>query len=434
MVQAEQIGSSFRDPSGCLYKENGVLFRKINACYLPQYKMLKDSGLYKRLVDDGLLISHKDMGDGVIKPDVIPFISYPYEWCFSQLRSAGLLTLRIQELAMEYGMTLKDASAYNIQFIKGKPIFIDTLSFEKYEKGEAWVAYGQFCRHFLAPLALVAYKDVRLGQLLRVYLDGVPLDLASKLLPLRAKLNIGILSHICVHSRAVAKSVKDYNLSLYSLLGIIESLEGTIKSLHWKSGNGWGKYQTTTSYSEIGAQSKRFIVGYLIGKIDSNKVWDFGANNGEYSVLNSGNIVAFDKDYACVEACHRNYKDKLLPLVLDLTNPSPAIGWMNSERLEVWDRGTPDLIMALALLHHLIIGNNLPMNKIVELFAHTKRYLIIEFIPKEDKQVQSMLSSRDDIFNYDQLSFESEFRKEFKILDKVTIADSLRSIYLMEKK
>ena len=140
-----------------------------------------------------------------MQPEIIPFISYAYEWSFSQLQDAALATLAIEKKALEHGMSLKDASAYNIQFRGSRPVLIDTLSFERYREGEPWVAYRQFCQHFLAPLALMSHTDVRLGQLLRVYIDGVPLDLASRLLPGKTKLSLGLATHIHLHAQAQRK-------------------------------------------------------------------------------------------------------------------------------------------------------------------------------------------------------------------------------------
>ena len=203
--------ASFRDPSGFLFTRDGVLYRQVNQVYAEDYRKLMDSGLYAKLVKAGLLIPHtevdiepanKKLAFKVLCPEYVPFISYPYEWSFGQLKDAALATLSIQKRALKAGMVLKDASAYNIQFQRGKPTLIDTLSFEIYQEGEPWVAYRQFCQHFLAPLALMAYQDVRLSQLLRVYIDGIPLDLASELLPARTRWNLGLATHIHLHARA----------------------------------------------------------------------------------------------------------------------------------------------------------------------------------------------------------------------------------------
>ncbi|MEI7526409.1 MAG: hypothetical protein WCJ95_18825, partial [Mariniphaga sp.] len=186
------LSSSFRDPSGFLFYEEGKLLRQVNGCYKEDYDLLMGSGLYTRLVEKNLLIPHQELTGHqglngstykVIEPEKVGFISYPYEWSFSQLKDAAFATLEIQKIALQYGMTLKDATAYNVQFHKGRPVFIDTLSFEIYQEGKPWQAYKQFCQHFLAPLALMGYTDIRLNQLLKLYIDGIPLDLTSRLLP-----------------------------------------------------------------------------------------------------------------------------------------------------------------------------------------------------------------------------------------------------------
>ena len=205
--------SSFRDPSGFLFYSDKTLYRQINQSYKDDYEHLMTSGLYEKLVESHLLVPHetsdvvapiynKDKFYKIIKPSIIPFVSYPYEWSFSQLKQAALATLEIQSIAMDFGMTLKDSSAYNIQFNGCKPVLIDTLSFEMYKEGDIWKAYKQFCSHFLAPLALMAHKDIRLSQLLRNYVDGIPLDMASALLPTKMFLSYSLLAHIHAHAKS----------------------------------------------------------------------------------------------------------------------------------------------------------------------------------------------------------------------------------------
>ena len=235
---------SFRDPNGFVFRKDGVIYRQVNASYADYYDLLMDSGLYQRLTDKGRLIPHAEEDIGlaqgknaykIIRPEPVTFISYPYEWSFSQLRDAALLTLRIQREALKKGMILKDASAYNVQFIDGKPVFIDTLSFERYEKGQIWVAYRQFCQHFLAPLVLAHYKDIRFIGLSRLYIDGIPLDLAASLLPRRSWLKMGVALHIHMHSRAQKRyadsastaQTQARKLSRKSLDNIVNSLFDT---------------------------------------------------------------------------------------------------------------------------------------------------------------------------------------------------------------
>ena len=179
-----KLTSSFRDPSGFMFHQDGVLYRQVNQSYQEDYDLLMESGLYQHLSSARALISHEEcsldiapvpgLAYKVLKPEPIPFVSYPYEWCFDQLKDAAVLTLSIARRALQYGMILKDASAFNVQFKNGRPIFIDTLSFERYLPGAPWIAYKQFCQHFLAPLALMAKKDIRLAQLMRLYINGIP--------------------------------------------------------------------------------------------------------------------------------------------------------------------------------------------------------------------------------------------------------------------
>jgi len=453
-VAASRIPSSFRDPSGFLFKEDGTLYRQINRVYREHYEHLIESGLYKRLVEEKLLISHEEISKEqngafkIIKPDIIPFISYPYEWCFGQLKDAALTTLNIQKIALEYGMSLKDASAYNIQFLNGKPILIDTLSFEKYVEGEPWVAYRQFCQHFLAPLALMALTDARLNQLARVYIDGIPLDMASRLLLLKSWVKFSLLSHIHFHAKSQKHfadkqvNVKLRKLSKVSLLGIIDNLENAIKALHWRpEETEWADYYDYTNYSSTSFEHKKSIISNYLERINPKTVWDLGANTGIFSRIASKKAIptlSFDIDPAAVEKnyieCRKHGETNILPLLLDLTNPSPSIGWANEERASLVERGPADMVFALALIHHLAISNNLPFDKIASFLSKICRFLVIEFVPKNDSQVQRLLRSREDIFtDYDQEHFESALSNYFLILDYIKIEHSERTLYLMEK-
>ncbi len=254
--------SSFRDPSGFIFYDADVLYRQINKSYKEKYDQLMSSGLYEKLIESNYLLSHEEIDKPqydnsvykIIRPEQISFISYPYEWSFTQLKQAALTTLEIQKIAMKYDMTLKDCSAYNIQFQNGKPILIDTLSFEKYEEGQPWKAYRQFCQHFLAPLALMSHTDIRLNQLLRIYIDGIPLDLAKKLLPTRTLTMFSLLSHIHIHAKSQKHyedkdiKIKERKIGRRSFMGIVESLHSGVKKL---KGSGdkteWGNYYSDTN-------------------------------------------------------------------------------------------------------------------------------------------------------------------------------------------
>lgn len=455
------LPASFRDPSGFIFRQDGRLYRQVNQSYQTDYDYLLSSGLYQQLTEAGLLVSHEEVSLDlaqsagayrVIQPEEIPFISYPYEWCFSQLKAATLTTLTIQQRALKQNMTLKDASAYNIQFHHGKPIFIDSLSFETYVEGRPWTPYRQFCQHFLAPLALMSYRDVRLSQLLRVYLDGVPLDLAARLLPRRSYLKLGLLLHLHLHARGQQRfdsskteqpNTSARQLTRQALVNLVDNLIETVNSLTWQPAGSdwnWTDYYQGDSYSAAGFDDKKRIVQDFIQRVQPGITWDVGANTGVFSRLASQSnsfTVAWDVDPGAVELNYRRVVEQaetgLLPLVLDLTNPSPGLGWANQERDSFATRGKPDLVMTLALIHHLAISNNVPFEHIARLFAQLGQWLIIEFVPKSDKKVQQLLASRQDIFTqYTQSDFETVFGRTFDILDIQPIVDSQRVMYLMK--
>ncbi len=461
---SEVVAGSFRDPSGFVFRRNGVFYRQVNESYKEDYERLMGSGLYEELTDKDLLIPHEEVdlappvpGEAykVIKPRKVQFISYPYEWCFSQFKDAALTTLKIQEIALEFGMSLKDSSSFNIQFQRNQPVFIDTLSFEEYREGQPWVAYRQFCQHFLAPLAIMSYTDIRLNQLLRVYLDGIPLDMASSLLPLGSRFRFTLLSHIHLHARSQehfsdrVKAVKQVNkdgkkMSRTALLGLIDSLESAIKRLTWKSRDTlWSDYYGGSSnYSSQALEHKKEIVGNYLEEVGPEEVWDLGANVGLFSRISSRKgirTISFDFDPGCVESnylkCKEDGSGNTLPLLLDLTNPTPDVGWGSKERMSIMERGPTDAALALALVHHLAISNNTPFPKIADFLNQICSYLIVEFIPKGDEQVQKLLASREDVFaDYSQDNFLKSFERKFSIMASEGVKDSGRTIYLMESR
>lgn len=451
---------SFRDPSGFIFHYKGELYRQVNTIYKGDYELLSRSGLYQELIDNNLLIKHVEVSKTykgpktkdcfrIIKPELVDFVSYPYEWSFSMLKDAALLTLKIQKLALARDLSLKDANAYNIQFHKGMPILIDTLSFEKYNPGEPWMAYKQFCQHFLAPLSLMAYGDVRMGLALREYIDGIPLDLATRLLPRKTKLKLGLFLHVHTHAKAQTKhqssgeTAKSQKISKQALLGIINSLERSVKNLSWEPKNTqWGEYYSFTNYQKQAFKRKNEMVEKYVKSVRPKTVWDLGANTGVFSKIaarTAKSVVAFDIDPAAVEKNYQDIKKKettnLLPLVQDLTNPSPGLGWAGSERDSLATRGPVDLVMALALIHHLRIGNNVPLDMIAKFFASLGDSLVIEFVPKADSQVQKLLASREDIFaDYDQAGFEKAFNNYYRIVRHEPIKGTKRTLYLMRTK
>ncbi len=456
------VSGSFRDPSGHLFLHEGRIHRRVNPVYRCHYEAMMASGFYEAVVGDGSLIRHEEVEPAaipghedayrILRPEVIPFVSYPYEWSFSQLKDAALLTLSLQRRALEFDLSLKDASAYNVQFREGRPVFIDTLSFERYPEGRPWVAYRQFCMHFLAPLALISYRHPGLGKLLRASLEGIPLDLASRVLPLRTRLRPGLLTHIHLHARsqrvhgksaASADVARTSRVSRIGLQGIVESLEMAVRKIGWEPvGTEWGDYYEDTNYSSEAEAHKQELVSGWIDQLCPTTVWDLGANTGRFGRIASQRgifTVAWDADPAAVEKCYRDARaagdGAMLPLIVDLMNPTPPLGWAGSERMSLSERGPAHVALALALVHHLAIGNNVPLDRIAEYLGSLCRFLIVEFVPKTDSQVARLLRTREDVFpDYTVTGFEAAFASRFTVRDRLPIRDSERLLFCLERR
>ncbi len=467
---------SLRDPSGCVFTVGDTIYRALRDDYEPSYEMLMQSGLYDKLVYQGLLIPHVEVDDKleivaradqakvaprtvsqdnwlrsrIIMPERVEFISYPYEWCFSQLKAAALATLRAERFSLEFNMSLKDASAYNIQFHKGRALLIDTGSFEHYREGKPWVAYSQFIRHFLAPLTLMAKCSPEMNKLALSYTDGIPIELACELLPWHTWLNPSLAVHLLGNKMARKasqdkKAATEANIRMpkENLIALLDDLESLIDRLTLKSKRStWSHYYQDNSYSSEAASSKEKLVSDWVDELNPKSVWDIGANNGYFSKLCADKNIftmSLDADIRCVEDnfCNAQAENQnnLMPLVLDLTVPTPSAGWSNKERLGLASRGPAELILALALVHHLAIAQNIPLKEVAAYFAELGQNLIIEFVPKDDVQVQRLLALRDDVFDkYDQRCFEEYFSRSFDIVKKQNISDSGRVLYLMQVK
>ena len=457
-MTGSRLGSSFRDPSGFVFVADGTVFRQVNDRYATHYDLLMQSGLYNALVGRRWLIPHEETAGSeagvyrTLRPERVPYISYPYEWCFSQLKDAALLTLDIQILSLSFGMFLKDASAYNVQFIGARPVFIDTLSFSTYEEGSPWIAYRQFCEHFLGPLAVMAHRDVRLRHLLIRYIDGMPLSLVAGLLPLRTRLKYGLLAHIHVHARSQQRHRDDASgletvqipkLPRMRLLALMESLRSTVTGLSLPSERTeWSEYYDETNYSADAMSAKETLVKRLVEETVSpaDTIHDLGANTGRFSRLVAGPhryVVSHDIDELAVERNYTETKEAgmpVLPLVLDLANPSPAIGWALEERSSALERISGGAVLALALVHHLAISNNVPLPYLASFFGRVAKTLIIEFVPKEDSQVRRLLATREDVFpDYSEANYEAEFSKLFEITQRHQVPGTVRTLYAMRR-
>ncbi len=434
-------GASYRDPSGFVFHRQGRVYRQVNSVYSGEYDHLLSSGLYDDLTDSGLLVRHEEVdlefaaepgAYRVLAPEELPFISYPHEWCFGQLKDAALLTLDVQSRALDRGMILKDASAFNVQFRDGRPVFIDTLSLASYRKGQPWVAYRQFCEHFLAPLALISRVDARLGRLQHPFLDGIPLELASRMLPVRTRFRPSLLLHLHLHARSIVRfgrreirgSRWDRPIARKSTVGLVRSLREAVESLAWNPAKTeWADYDSDLDSTDEYRQAKENFVRLVLQEVRPATVWDLGANTGRFSRLAAragARVIAMDSDPGAVELHYRRLRTEggltVDPLLVDLLNPTPDSGWAYDEVRSLERRGPADLVMALALVHHLAIGRNVPLGHIADWLSRIARTLIVEFVPKDDRQAQKLLVSREDVFStYDRARFEEAFCGSFEL-------------------
>ena len=453
--------ASWRDPFGFIYSRDGVLLRQVNDAGAVEWDAFIASGLDSRLRDQGRLIGYEAEGvdlaaeperaHAVLRPDLVPFVSYPYEWTFGQLRAAALLTLQLQAEAMASGFELRDASAYNVQFVDGRPIFIDHLSFRRARAGAPWIAYRQFCEHFLAPLALMAHRDVRLGRLLRDSLDGIPLDLAAALLPRRTMLSLGLGTHIHLHARAQRRHAADTNavakageraMSPTRQAALLDSLMRVVAGLSWAPrGTEWADYGVRSSYEEPAAARKDEIVAAMAEAAAPAVVWDIGANAGRYSAIAARvarRVVALDIDPAASEQHWRSIVERgetrILPLLQDIADPSPGLGWDARERRSIFERAEDATLLALALIHHLAIGRNVPLAMLSTTFARLGSQLIIEWVPKGDPMVDRLLATREDIFpEYDEAGFRAAFERDWVIVDRLPVDGTLRVVFRLRR-
>ena len=463
---------SYRDPAGFVFRSGNVYYRQVNRVYAQHYEQLFQSDLYTALTAGGWLIPHTEVPDNcrgdltggpwaevykILLPRQLPFISYPSEWSPGQLKDAALLTLRIMRTAMDHGMILKDASPMNIQFADGRPLFIDTLSFEKYAPSLPWVAYRQFCENFLFPLYLHHYLSTGTGVLLNAWPEGISAEITARLLPARSRLRLGVWLHVLLQSkvqrRTTAETQENPNrtgrdrqpsFSRDKLKNLVRNLEEIVTGIQTRmdSSSAWNNYYVSTILSQEYLVAKERIFRDLIADLTFDSALDLGANDGHFSMIlaeKKALVIAADADWQCIERLYFNTGQKgitnILPLCVDLANPTAATGFDNKERSSFSSRASSGLVAALALVHHLAIGRNIPLDKIASSFAAlTKVYLVIEFVPVEDPKVRELLRYREHFHKeYDVPSFEGHFTKYFAIEKKMTVPGTERILYLMKK-
>lgn len=457
MTELKKHPASFRDPSGFVYHNEGVLYRFVSRSIEQEWKHFLSCGLYEKLVSKKILLPFSELNENhwnapdwliTLEPQPVSFLNYAWEWSFSQLKDAALTTLEICQTALQHQMILKDATHLNIQFVDGKPQWIDSLSFDFYKEGEPWVAYQQFCECFLNPLLIAAYQPMETHRLLLSYPSGIPACVTAPLLPWTTKLHTGILLHVHLQAKVSKQkkqvsTPKTHSLSKKGLQHILQSLESVIRKLYPRNtpSSNWNSYYEEGILSNEYLNAKKQLVTKWLNEISYSNIIDFGTNNGEFALAcnQTKKVIAIDMDSACIDHLYQTAKSNgitnVLPLVIDLSAPSPATGWFNREQPSFLNRSSFDAGIALALIHHLVIGKNIPLEQTAALFAGHCRHLLIEWVPKDDPKVNEMLQNRKDIFeNYHMASFEESFSSIFSIVKKEKIGNTQRTLYLMTRK
>jgi ribosomal protein L11 methylase PrmA len=455
---------SFRDPSGGVYELGGEIFRTVAEKATPHFNHFRDSGLMAKLAEAGRIVATEEVNRsvltkaGVDAPMVlrhgrVPFISYPYEWSFPLLKAAALLHLNIQIEALKSGVSLSDATAYNVQFLGPKPVFIDVLSFRKYKDGEIWAGYRQFCEQFLNPLLLRSLFGITHNSWFRGNLEGIDTLMLARLMPWWRNFSFNILSHVTMQARLQSAAMADtakgtsrakaVTLPRLNFERMLMSLRDWIKTLQPKDTGAtvWQHYAENTTYQSDEQQAKRRFVSDFVARAKPKTLWDIGCNTGDYSEValqsGAGRVIGFDFDQGALERSYaraRARKLDFLPLFQDGANPSPDQGWANAERKSVMSRGGADAMMALAFEHHLTIGRNIPLDRVVDSLVKMAPAGVIEFVRKEDPTVQQLLALREDIFpDYLPETFETALKKRARIVKSEVVSAAGRTLYLYDR-
>ena len=451
----QKVASSFRDRSGYVVEHEHQFYRTVHASYQAHYEQLMSSGLYQELVTKHELIAHQEDPElatswqtyKVLKPQQLTFISYAAEWSFTMLQDAALCTLRIALTALEKNMVLKDANTYNIQFVNGKPLLIDTLSFEIYQDGKPWIAYRQFCECFLAPLVLMAKTHTALHTLFNSYPNGIPLDICKAMLPYSTRFNLHIYLHIWLQAnyqqQTGNKTSKNISFSRQKFTTLLQGLHDFIKGLKPKTQKTvWDNYYTETILGDGYLQEKKKVVQSWLNELTYTSVIDLGANEGEFSLLanqKAQQVVAIDIDQNCIDTLYKKCKKESVanihPLVINLTTPTPPSGWKHIERPSLLARLKADLTLSLALIHHLAIANNIPLSNFFDMLAGIGPYHIVEFVAKTDPKVQELLAHREDIFDdYTLDNVRNYALEQFNILGEISLQSTPRTLFLLKRK
>jgi hypothetical protein len=446
---------SFRDRGNRVFHCGGAVFRALGERSLAGFTAASRAPFFSRAVGAGRIVASEPVDAaalplppggpwaGVLRHERIPFVSYPYEWTFGMLRHAALLQLELLDEALADGFILKDASSYNVQWRGASPVFIDVGSFERHADGVPWIAYRQFCQLFLYPLFLQAYLHAPFQPWLRGRIDGIAPEEFAALVGARDLLRPGVFVHGWLHARASARYASGgggpagLRFSREMIRANVRGLLRLVRRLGWNPGRStWADYAKENSYGEADREAKVAFVSAAVGARRRSLVWDLGSNTGTYARIaaaGSDLVLAIDGDQLAVERLFRALRDeresRILPLVVNLADPSPGLGWRGCERRPLLDRGRPDLVLALALIHHLVLAANIPLDEVVTWLAELGAELVIEFVEREDPMVRRLLEGRPEFPDYNRDHFERCIAQHFEPIARAPLPGATRVLY-----
>lgn len=449
---------SFRDPTSRVYLDQDRVVRGLSDESAAELRKITDMAWYQRAVSGGAIVDTTwlDVDPGVggewsayVEHPRIPFISYPYEWPFEMLRDAARLQIELLLAGLDEGVMSKDASPYNVQFIGSRPTFIDVGSFELQREGEPWYGYRQFCQLFLYPLMFQAYKELPYQPWLRGAIDGITPDEARRVLSGRKKGRKGVLTHVELHARAqdrfadsdedVKSELKNAGFQQAMIKANLEKLAKLLTQLEWRQAQSeWSSYSERSHYAAPELEHKAAFVRDVSSATRRKLAWDVGCNDGYFSRIaaeHASCVVALDADHLVVDQLYRTLRRererRILPLVMNLADPSPGIGWRGRERLPFHDRGRPDLVLALAVVHHLALTNNVPLPDLVDLFADVTPELVVEFPTPDDPMVQRLLRGKREGIHADYRldRFEAALGRRFAVRRRDELEGGTRVLY-----
>ena len=453
---------SFRDREGRVFYYADEVYRALSSTAFAEWRAVSGTAFFADALETGQVIGTVEADPTLLPDDAleaqrwagvlhhrkVPFVSYPYEWTFNMLRDAAQLQLQLLRSALNEDFVLKDSSSYNIQWLGHRPVFIDVASFEKLGNGEPWIGYLQFCQLFLYPLMLTAYKDVSFQPLLRGSIDGIEPEVLSSLFSGRDLLRRGVLTHVELQSRlkrsmadrreSVRAEVKKTGFSKQLILNNVSGLQKLLGRLEWKrSRSTWSEYGTGHNYSDQDHRQKDDFVRRAAERSSGALLWDIGANNGRFTRIAAPHFdsaVAMDLDHLAMDRLYLDLKrdspGNILPLVNNLVDPSPALGWRGLERKTLEERGSPDLTLALALIHHVVIGANVPLAELIDWLSGLGPYLVIEFVSKEDPMTQRLLLNKTDHYEDYELSFfEQVLGRHYQVIERLELGEGNRTLY-----